>query len=123
MIRNSNDETNFPRKLLLTNTQVSKICKAFANSSSANMKLLSKMIHSGEILADLIAAIPHVMFLTGKEILTKCISLEPKLAAKATEYYIYKRINELNKKLTSSEGSGITLTNNKMKDIMKVISL
>ena len=28
LIRNSNDETNFPRKLLLTNIQVSKICKA-----------------------------------------------------------------------------------------------
>ena len=33
----SNDETNFPHKLL-TNTQVSKICKAFANGSSANIK-------------------------------------------------------------------------------------
>ena len=28
LIRNSNDEINFPRKLLLTNIQVSKICKA-----------------------------------------------------------------------------------------------
>ena len=31
MIGNSNDETNFPHQLLLTDTQVSKICKAFAN--------------------------------------------------------------------------------------------
>ena len=38
LIRNSNDETNFTHKLLLTNTQVSKICKAFANGSSANIK-------------------------------------------------------------------------------------
>ena len=29
LIRNSSDETNFPHKLLLTDTQVSKICKAF----------------------------------------------------------------------------------------------
>ena len=27
----SNDETSFPHKLLLTDTQVSKICKALAN--------------------------------------------------------------------------------------------
>ena len=27
----SNDETNFLHKLLLSNTQVSKICKAFGN--------------------------------------------------------------------------------------------
>ena len=35
----SNDETNFPHKFLLTNTQVSKIRKAFANGSSANIKV------------------------------------------------------------------------------------
>ena len=39
MIGNSNDETNFPHKLLFTNTQVSRLCKAFANNSSANIKL------------------------------------------------------------------------------------
>ena len=37
LIGNSNDETNFPQ-LLLTDTQVSKICKAFSNGSSANIK-------------------------------------------------------------------------------------
>ena len=35
----SNDETNFPHRLLLTNTQVSKLRKAFENDSSANRKL------------------------------------------------------------------------------------
>ena len=35
----SNDETNFPHKLLLTNTQVSRLCKAFTNGSSAKIKL------------------------------------------------------------------------------------
>ena len=30
----SNDENNFPYKLLLTNTQVSRLRKAFANNSS-----------------------------------------------------------------------------------------
>ena len=33
-----NDETNFSHVLLLTNTQVSKIHKVFANSSVANIK-------------------------------------------------------------------------------------
>ena len=36
---NSNDTNNFLRKLLLTNKQVSKLHKAFANDSLANMKL------------------------------------------------------------------------------------
>ena len=37
IVGDANDENNFPHKLLLT--QVSKLCKAFANGSSANMKL------------------------------------------------------------------------------------
>ena len=37
-IGSSNDETSFPHNLLLTDTQVSKIRKAFTNGSSANIK-------------------------------------------------------------------------------------
>ena len=38
LVGDSNDESNFPHKLLLTNTQVSKIRKAFANCSSTNIE-------------------------------------------------------------------------------------
>ena len=54
LIGNSNDETNFLHKLLLTDTQVSKIRKAFANGSSANKKFsknqLSEIVHLGGFL-------------------------------------------------------------------------
>ena len=83
------------------------------------------MIKPGIILGELIAAIPGAIFLVVKEVLKKGISSVPKLASalagKATEYYINKGLNELNKKFTSGKGSGITLTNNKMKHIMKLI--
>ena len=36
----SNDENNFLHKLLLTNTQDPRLRKAFANGSSANIKLI-----------------------------------------------------------------------------------
>ena len=39
MIDNSDDEANFPHKLLLTNRQVANIRKAFANHTSTNIKL------------------------------------------------------------------------------------
>ena len=39
MIGNSDDETNFPHKLLLTNRQVTNLRKAFANHRSAGIKL------------------------------------------------------------------------------------
>ena len=52
------NETNFPHKLLLTNRQVSNLRKAFANHSSADIKLsktrLSKMIQSGGFLGTLV---------------------------------------------------------------------
>ena len=54
MIGNSNDETNFPHKLLLTNRQVANLRKAFANHRSTYIKLsktqLSKMIQLGGFL-------------------------------------------------------------------------
>ena len=54
LIGHSNDKTNSPHKLLLTDTKVSKICKAFANGSSANIEFsttqLPKMIQSEGIL-------------------------------------------------------------------------
>ena len=53
----SNDKTNFPYKLLLTNTQVSRLFKAFANLS-ANIKLpknqLSRMVGLGGFLGRLL---------------------------------------------------------------------
>ena len=54
----SNNESNFPHKLLLTNRQVANLRKAFANHSSADIKLsktqLSKMIQSGGFLGRLL---------------------------------------------------------------------
>ena len=58
MIGNSNDETNFPHKLLLTNRQVANLHKTFANNSSIDIKLsktqLSKIIQSGGLLGRLL---------------------------------------------------------------------
>ena len=55
-----NHETNLSHKLLLTNRQVSNLCKAFAKYLSAEIKLsktqLSNMIQSGyNFLVDFLA--------------------------------------------------------------------
>ena len=44
MIGNSDDETNFPRELLLTNKQVAILRKAFANNSSTDIRFIKKSI-------------------------------------------------------------------------------
>ena len=51
MIGNSDDETNFPHKLLLTYRQITNLRKAFATCTSTDIKLskaeLTKMQKSG----------------------------------------------------------------------------
>ena len=58
MIGNSNDNTNFPHELLLTNREVANLRKVFAKYTSADIKLsktqLSKMIQSGGLLGRLL---------------------------------------------------------------------
>ena len=44
IVGDSNNEYNFPHKLLLTNTQVSKFRKAFANNSSANINFIKNSV-------------------------------------------------------------------------------
>ena len=58
MIGSSDDETNFPHKLLVTNTQVANLFKAFTNYLSTDIKFskpqLSKMIQLGGFLGRLL---------------------------------------------------------------------
>ena len=58
MIGNSDDETNFPHKLLLTNRQVANLCKAFANYLSTDIKLSKlnylKWYNEEDFLVDLL---------------------------------------------------------------------
>ena len=58
MVGNSDDETNFPNKLLLTSRQVTNLRRAFVNHTSTDIKLsktqLSKMIQLGGFLGRLL---------------------------------------------------------------------
>ena len=52
VVGNSYDETNFPYKLVLTNTQALRLCKsfAFANGSSVNINLSKLSIAQNRII-------------------------------------------------------------------------
>ena len=58
MSGNSDDNTNFPHELLLTNRQVANLRKAFAKNTSTDIKLSktqsSKMMQSGGFLGRLL---------------------------------------------------------------------
>ena len=99
----SNDENNFPHKLLslLTNTQVSKLRKAFANNSSANIKLsktqLYKTGQSGGFLGRLLGPLLKTGLPLMKNVLkplTKSVLIPLGLAAaaSATDAAIHKKI-------------------------------
>ena len=57
-----NDEKNFSHKLSLTNTQVSKLCKAFENNSLGNITSSKAQLHktgqSGGFLGRLLGPLP-----------------------------------------------------------------
>ena len=61
VVGDSNDENIFLHKLLLLNTQVSKLRKTFANTYSANIKLSKTQLHkigqSGVFLGRLLEAL------------------------------------------------------------------
>ena len=58
MVGNSNNNTNFPHELLLTDRQVANIRKAFSNNLSRDVKFsktqLLKMMQSGGFLGNLL---------------------------------------------------------------------
>ena len=100
VVGDSNDENIFPHKLLLTNTQVSKLRKAFANGSSANIKLSKTQLHKigqsegflvrllGPLLKNGLPLIENVVKPLDKIIL---IPLELTAATSATDAAIYEK--------------------------------
>ena len=107
VVGDSNDENNFPHKLLLINTQVSKLRKVFANNSSANIKLSKTQLHkigqSGGFLGRLLGPLLETGLPLRKNVLkpsAKSVLIPLGLTATAsrTDAAIYKKMF----------GSGIT---------------
>ena len=119
----SNDENNFLHKLLLTNPQVSKLRKAFATNSSANIKLSKTQLHKirqsggfldrllGSLLKPGLPLMKNVLKALAKKVL---IQLRLIAAAAVTDSAIHKKMF----------GSGVTtliISNEEMNDIMKIV--
>ena len=100
MIGNSDDETNSPHKLLVTNRPVTTLRKAFANHASSDIKLskteLSKMIQSRRFLGKLLVSLLRTGFTLIKNViqpLAKIVLVPLGLAAaSAADAGIHKKI-------------------------------
>ena len=117
MIGNSDDEANFPHKLLLTNRQVANIRKAFANDTSTNIKLskvqLTKMQKGGflRFLAPLLkSGLPLL-----KSVIRSLSMLGLTAAASATVAAINK------KNLGSGCHTTLIISNDDMQDLLKIV--
>ena len=126
MVGNSNDNTNFPHELLLTNRQVENIRKAFSNHLSTDIKLsktqLSKMIQSGGFLGRLLGPLLKAGLPLTKSVIkplakSVLIPLGLTAAASAADAGIHKKI------LGSGHNNDTTLIilNDEMDDILKIV--
>ena len=119
VVGDSNDENNFPHKLLLTNTQVSKLPKGFVNNSLANIKLsktqLHKIEHSGGCLGRLLGPLLKTGLLLMKNVLTPLPKSVLTAAASATDAAIHK------KKVFGSGMNTLIISNDEMNDVMKIV--
>ena len=102
MIRDSNDQTNFPHELLLRNRQVSIIRKVFSNNSSVDIKFsktqLSKMIHSGGFLGRLLGPLLKTGLPLIKNViapLAKSVLIPLGLTAAAADAGIHEKILDM----------------------------
>ena len=125
MVGNSNDNTNFPQELLLTNRQVANIRKAFANHSSTDIKLLktqlSKMVQSGGFLGKLLGPLLKTGLPLMKSVIkplakSVLIPLGSTVAASAADAGIHKKILG-----SGHNNTTLIISNNEMDDILKIV--
>ena len=125
MVGNSNDNTNFPHELLVTNREVANIRKAFAKIKSIVIKLsktqLSKLIQSGGFLGRLLGTllktglplIKSVIKPLAKSVL---IPLGATAAADAADAGIHKKILG-----SGHSNTTLIISNDEVDDILKIV--
>ena len=119
LVSNSNDNTNFPHALLLTNRQVANIRKAFAKNASTDIELsktqLSKMIQSrgflGNLLSKLAGALMKVAMPLAKNVLAPLVLTAAMSAIDGS----------IKKKMLGSGTTTLINSNDEMDDILKIV--
>ena len=121
------NETNFPHKLLLTNRQVANLRKAFANKSSADIKLSktqsSKMIQSGGFLGRSLVSLQKTGLSLIKNVIkplakSVLIPLGLTAAASTEDSGIHKKILGSGNRPSSTR---LIISNDEMEDIIKTV--
>ena len=117
MVGNSNDNTNFPHELLLTNRQVANIRKA--KNTSTDIKLsktqLSKMIQSGGFLGNLLGKLAGPLLKVAMPLAKNVLApLGLSAAMSAID-------GSIKKKMLGSGATTLIISNDEMDDILKIV--
>ena len=119
MVGNSNENTNFPHELLLTDRQVSNIRKAFSNNLSRDVKFsktqVLKMMQSGGFLGNLLSKLAGPLM---KIAMPLAKNVLPQLGLTAAMSAIDGSIK---KKMLGSGITTLIISNDEMNDIIKIV--
>ena len=124
IIGSSDDETNFPNKLLLTNRQVANLPKSFANHTSTDIELsktqLSKMTQLGGFLGRLLGPLLKTRLPLMKGVIQSLaksilIPLGLTAAVSAADAGIRKNV------LGTGHNTTLIKSNDEMEDILKIV--
>ena len=125
MIANSDDETNFPHKILLTNRQITNLCKAFVNNSSTDIKLSKTQLYKTVKLERFLGRLSWSIIKNKSNINKKCIKplaksvlipLELTAAASAADAGIREKILGMGNNTTT-----LKISNDEIDDISKIV--
>ena len=117
MVGNSDDETNFPHKLLLTNRQTYSLRKAFNNHTSADIKFSKAQLtktQEGGFFKFLLLLLKSGLPLL-KSVVKPLGMLRLTAAATATDATINKKI------LGPGNYTTLIISNDDMQDILKIV--
>ena len=119
MVSNSNDNTNFPHNLLLTNRQVANIRQAFSKNTSIDIKLsktqLSKIIQSGGFLGNLLGKLAGPLMKVAMPLAKNVLAPIGLSAA------ISAIDGSIKKKMLGSGATTLIISNDEMDDILKIV--
>ena len=123
MVGNSDDETNFPNKLLLTDRQVVNHRKAFADYLSTDIKLskpqFSKIMQAGGFAGRVLGSLLKIELALMKNVIKKfaksvLIPIGLTSAASVADAGIHKKI-------LGSGNTTLMLSNDEMEGIIKIV--
>ena len=130
VVGDSNDENNFPHKLFLTDTQVSRLRKALANGSSANIKLSKTQLHKirqsggfiGRILGPLLKPVLPLIGNVLKPLAKIVLTYLGLTAASVTDAAIHKKKFQSGMRPSNlASRTALIISNEERNYIMKII--